>query len=140
MCSYLFIYLLFKVEHLHKHIVMNDCPRTAQLVNTMKIPDVRHQNVCVICHDEYKTFDKVCWASSSDRTHVFHEDCIVRWLTCLGWMSMKTLRRSENMNDEEKCLNYYLECPCAEGSLYAGISLSRSDKLLLKNNQLLLLV
>ncbi len=80
------------------------------------IPETRNvPNLCVICHEEYKTADKVCWASSSDCTHVFHEECIVRWLTRLGWMKLKEQKELENMADKDKCLNYDLDCPMCRG-------------------------
>jgi len=73
----------------------NDTPKTRNV-----------PNLCVICHEEYAVSDKVCWASSVDCTHVFHEECIVRWLTSLGWMKLKEQKEPENMIEEEKCLNY----------------------------------
>lgn len=73
-------------------------------------------NLCIICHDTYETNDKVCWASSSDCTHVFHEECIVRWLTSLGWMKLKEQKEPESLIEEEKCLNYDLECPMCRGT------------------------
>jgi hypothetical protein len=76
------------------------------ILETRNVP-----NLCVICHEEYVVSDKVCWASSVDCTHVFHEECIVRWLTSLGWMKLKEQKEPENMIEEEKCLNYDLECP-----------------------------
>lgn len=86
------------------------------------------QNLCVICHEEYKTSDRVCWASSSDCSHVFHEECIVRWLTRLGWMKLKKQSiEVENMVDEDKCLNYDLDCPMCRGQFICKNHLSSKN-------------
>ena len=87
-------------------------------------------NLCVICHEDYSPFDKVCWASSEDCTHVFHEECIVRWLTSLGWMKLKGQNNDEpeNMIEEEKCLNYDLECPMCRGEFICKESIMNKKK------------
>ncbi len=92
------------------------------------IPETRNvPNLCVICHEEYKTADKVCWASSSECTHVFHEECIVRWLTRLGWMKLKEQKELENMADKDKCLNYDLDCPMCRGKFICKSHLSKNS-------------
>lgn len=93
----------------------NDTDNTSETATSLNgIPETRNvPNLCVICHEEYEASDKVCWASSSDCTHVFHEECIVRWLTSLGWMKLKEQKvEPENISS---CLNYDLECPMCRG-------------------------
>lgn len=91
------------------------------------IPETRNvPNLCVICHEEYKMTDKVCWASSSECTHVFHEECIVRWLTRLGWMKLKEQKELENMADKDKCLNYDLDCPMCRGKFICKNHLTKN--------------
>ena len=69
-------------------------------------------NICVICHEDYNISDEVCWSSNQECIHVFHKDCMVSWLTSLGWMKLKEQKESKNMMLEDKCLDYYdLECP-----------------------------
>mmetsp|Transcript_10598 Transcript_10598/g.15989 ORF Transcript_10598/g.15989 Transcript_10598/m.15989 type:complete len:266 (-) Transcript_10598:117-914(-) len=92
----------------------NETDNTSETSSLNDIPDTRNvPNLCVICHEEYETSDKVCWASSSDCTHVFHEECIVRWLTSLGWMKLKEQKEPQK---EDNCLNYDLECPMCRGT------------------------
>jgi len=106
----------------------NDTDNTSEITNlTNDIPETRNvPNLCIICHDEYELSDKVCWASSSDCTHVFHEECIVRWLTSLGWMKLKEHKQPESMIEEEKCLNYDLECPMCRGHFICKENVSKS--------------
>mmetsp|Transcript_2529 Transcript_2529/g.3600 ORF Transcript_2529/g.3600 Transcript_2529/m.3600 type:complete len:187 (+) Transcript_2529:648-1208(+) len=100
---------------------------TTETTSLNDIPETRNvPNLCVICHEEYKVADKVCWASSSECTHVFHEECIVRWLTRLGWMKLKEQQELENMNDKDKCLNYDLDCPMCRGKFICKNHLSKN--------------
>ncbi|KAL7496485.1 hypothetical protein ACHAWT_007165 [Skeletonema menzelii] len=92
------------------------------ILETRNVP-----NLCAICHDEYEMSDKVCWASSNDCTHVFHEECIVRWLTRLGWMKLKGQEMElARMIDEDKCLNYNLDCPMCRGQFICKDHLSKN--------------
>jgi len=67
---------------------------------------------CAICHEEYKLTEKICYSSNSKCTHVFHEHCIADWLVSLGWMKLKEQKVHESLMDEQKLLNYDLDCPC----------------------------
>jgi len=72
---------------------------------------------CAICLGEYSPSEIVSWSSSPHCTHVFHEECIVRWLVTLGKRSGKYhAHRPPNDGTEAEegmeMLNYDLECPC----------------------------
>ena len=107
----------------------NGTDATNKTTNLDGIPETRNvPNLCAICHEEYMTCDKVCWASSSDCSHVFHEECIVRWLTRLGWMKLKKQSiELEKMIDEDKCLNYDLDCPMCRGQFICKDHLSSKN-------------
>mmetsp|Transcript_8193 Transcript_8193/g.12825 ORF Transcript_8193/g.12825 Transcript_8193/m.12825 type:complete len:269 (+) Transcript_8193:262-1068(+) len=101
--------------------------KTGATTSLNDLPETRNvPNLCVICYEEYKITDKVCWASSSDCTHVFHEECIVRWLTKLGWMKLKERKEPENMADKDKCLNYDLDCPMCRGKFICKNHVSKN--------------
>lgn len=108
----------------------NATERTSNTTGTTSLNDISETrnvpNLCVICYEEYKMADKVCWASSSDCIHVFHEECIVRWLTKLGWMKLKEQKEPENMADKDKCLNYDLDCPVCRGKFICKNDLSKN--------------
>jgi hypothetical protein len=106
----------------------NGTDATNKTTSLNDIPETRNvPNLCVICHEEYTMSDKVCWASSSDCSHVFHEECIVRWLTRLGWMKLKKQSMElEKMIDEDKCLNYDLDCPMCRGQFICKDNLSKN--------------
>jgi len=39
---------------------------------------------CCICFENYHIGDKVVWSSNPNCPHVFHEDCILAWLSKMG--------------------------------------------------------
>ena len=80
--------------------LITSCDTNKSTSETRNVP-----NICVICHEDYTIPDEVCWSSNQQCIHVFHKDCMVSWLTCLGWMKLKELK------EVEKCLDYDLECP-----------------------------
>ena len=66
---------------------------------------------CAICLTKYEISDRVCWSSNSECSHMFHEDCMMRWLVALGRKGSKRKRYSANPS-ERKMLDYALACPC----------------------------
>lgn len=74
---------------------------------------------CAICLSEYEVSDEVCWSSYSHCTHVFHKDCIAKWLVSLGRRKSK-MRRFTRTPGEKRLLDYQLECPCCRQEFIAG--------------------
>jgi len=66
---------------------------------------------CAVCLQEFEDGERVAWSANSDCSHVFHEDCIVRWLVSLGRTKAKTQRFSDEPT-ESQLLGYDMECPC----------------------------
>ncbi|KAL7533876.1 hypothetical protein ACHAXR_005503 [Thalassiosira sp. AJA248-18] len=71
--------------------------------------DVPH--FCAICLGEYEISETISWSSNPECTHVFHQECIVKWLNTLGRKLSKYQRFSENPSATQ-LLNYRLQCPC----------------------------
>jgi hypothetical protein len=46
-----------------------------------KTRDRKVSSVCSICLSAYQVNDEVSWSANKTCPHVFHEDCIVDWLT-----------------------------------------------------------
>mmetsp|Transcript_14562 Transcript_14562/g.26267 ORF Transcript_14562/g.26267 Transcript_14562/m.26267 type:complete len:495 (-) Transcript_14562:100-1584(-) len=67
---------------------------------------------CAICLGEYSPSEPISWASNPDCTHVFHQECIVKWLNTLGRKTSKYQRFSDDPPSVVQLLNYGLECPC----------------------------
>ncbi|KAL7531262.1 hypothetical protein ACHAXR_003941 [Thalassiosira sp. AJA248-18] len=66
---------------------------------------------CAVCLMEFSITERICWASNSACTHVFHEDCILQWLIYLGRKRSKRHTFPRNPSDK-KLLDYDLACPC----------------------------
>ena len=66
---------------------------------------------CVICLTKYEISGRVCWSSNSKCSHMFREDCMLRWLVALGRKCSKRKRFSKNPS-ERKLLDFELACPC----------------------------
>ena len=66
---------------------------------------------CAVCLAKYEPSERVCWASNSECSHVFHEQCILQWLVSLG--RRKTMGQQFDKNSsEEELMKYQPECPC----------------------------
>eukprot|EP00573_Skeletonema_grethae_P007760 CAMPEP_0201696342 /NCGR_PEP_ID=MMETSP0578-20130828/8041_1 /ASSEMBLY_ACC=CAM_ASM_000663 /TAXON_ID=267565 /ORGANISM="Skeletonema grethea, Strain CCMP 1804" /LENGTH=262 /DNA_ID=CAMNT_0048182325 /DNA_START=261 /DNA_END=1045 /DNA_ORIENTATION=+ len=65
---------------------------------------------CAICLSEFEKCDRVCWSSNAECNHVFHEDCILQWLTSSGKKRSMSQIFTRNPTDEELLKNEF--CPC----------------------------
>jgi hypothetical protein len=75
----------------------------------------RVTNGCAVCLCEYEKGDRVTWASNSDCTHVFHEECILNWLLASG--RKKQRRRHNNPREStgdpiRDVTTFPMICPC----------------------------
>jgi hypothetical protein len=66
---------------------------------------------CAVCLTEYEISHRVCWSSNSECSHIFHEDCMLRWLVALGREHSRRKRFSTNPS-ERKLLDFEMICPC----------------------------
>mmetsp|Transcript_388 Transcript_388/g.641 ORF Transcript_388/g.641 Transcript_388/m.641 type:complete len:331 (-) Transcript_388:54-1046(-) len=65
---------------------------------------------CAICLSEYEECDRVCWSSNIECSHVFHEDCVLQWLTSSGKKRSMSQHFTEHPTDAELLKNEF--CPC----------------------------
>eukprot|EP00574_Skeletonema_japonicum_P000675 CAMPEP_0201738874 /NCGR_PEP_ID=MMETSP0593-20130828/45481_1 /ASSEMBLY_ACC=CAM_ASM_000672 /TAXON_ID=267983 /ORGANISM="Skeletonema japonicum, Strain CCMP2506" /LENGTH=301 /DNA_ID=CAMNT_0048233105 /DNA_START=96 /DNA_END=1001 /DNA_ORIENTATION=- len=65
---------------------------------------------CAICLSEYEKCDRVCWSSNIECSHVFHEDCVLQWLTSSGKKRSMSQHFTEHPTDAELLKNEF--CPC----------------------------
>ena len=65
---------------------------------------------CAVCLSEFTKGDQVCWSSNANCTHVFHENCILQWLTSSGKKRSTSQIFTKNPSDEELLRGEF--CPC----------------------------
>lgn len=66
---------------------------------------------CAVCLGEYAISETISWSSNPHCTHVFHQECIIKWLNTLGRKMTKYHRFGDDPSVLQ-LLNYKLECPC----------------------------
>ena len=72
---------------------------------------------CAICLASYEPHDKISWSSNEACTHVFHNECILIWLSTLGKKWSRSQQFSANPELKE-LLGYSLECKFGFHTLY----------------------
>jgi hypothetical protein len=74
-------------------------------------------NGCAICLCEFGAGDRVTWSATNNDPHVFHEDCMLKYLLSVG---AKTARRRQSAQNEnspyrdpvEAATDFLMLCPC----------------------------
>ena len=74
-------------------------------------------NGCAICLCEFGSGDRVTWSATDNDPHVFHEDCMLKYLLAVG---AKTARRRQRIQQEqnpyrdpvEAATDFLMLCPC----------------------------
>ena len=89
-----------------KHKEMEN-PKEGTLVSELRAVPI----FCAVCLMKYEISDRVCWSSNSECSHMFHEDCMLRWQMVLGRKHSRRKRFSANPS-EKKLLDFALTCPC----------------------------
>lgn len=74
-------------------------------------------NGCAICLCEFEADDRVSWSATSGDPHVFHEDCMMRYLLSVGAKAGSRRRQSlldaEAVEDPVKAaVDFPMLCPC----------------------------
>jgi len=81
---------------------------------------------CAICLGEFDISETISWASNSDCTHVFHQECIIQWLSTLG----KKISKYQRFSDDPsvlQLLNYKLECPSCRQDFISKLALDDDE-------------
>ena len=81
---------------------------------------------CAICLGEFEISEKISWSSNHECTHVYHQDCIVKWLNTLGRKQCKYQRITDDMSVLQ-LLNYGLECPCCRQDFVSKLVLVEDE-------------
>jgi hypothetical protein len=82
---------------------------------------------CAICLGEYAPSETITWSSNPDCTHVFHQECIIKWLNTLGRKSPKYHLFSADPSVSQ-LLNYQLECPCCRQEFIGKVVLENGEE------------
>jgi hypothetical protein len=72
-------------------------------------------NGCSICLCNVAVEEKLTWSSNASCSHIFHHDCIVRWLLTVGRKEQtRQLTQNSNMTDEhlDMICKFPMLCPC----------------------------
>jgi hypothetical protein len=85
-------------------------------------------NGCSICFCEYVTKDRVTWASNPECSHVFHEDCALKWFMAVGKKELRRRRREgtelSKMDPVEQVKDFPIVCPCCRQTF---VSVSKEE-------------
>ena len=86
-------------------VTINNSTNQKQPIKKRRVPIF-----CAICLSEYAKYDRVCWSSNNECSHVFHESCILQWLISSGKKRSMNHQFTRHPNDKELLRNEL--CPC----------------------------
>ncbi len=94
-----------------ENITTNNKTQQNEQLKKDKMAEKRNVPIsCAICLTEYEKCDRVCWSSNAECTHVFHEDCILQWLTSSGKKRSMSQYFTKHPTDAKLLENEF--CPC----------------------------
>eukprot|EP00521_Asterionellopsis_glacialis_P007364 CAMPEP_0195288452 /NCGR_PEP_ID=MMETSP0707-20130614/5115_1 /TAXON_ID=33640 /ORGANISM="Asterionellopsis glacialis, Strain CCMP134" /LENGTH=299 /DNA_ID=CAMNT_0040348323 /DNA_START=229 /DNA_END=1128 /DNA_ORIENTATION=+ len=70
---------------------------------------------CAICLCEYEEGETVTWAANTECHHVFHGECIMKWLLAVGRKKRRRTEdeeNTENLDPVKEETNFPMLCPC----------------------------
>lgn len=71
---------------------------------------------CAVCLSQFCPKERITWSSNAECSHVFHQDCLLRWFQAVGHKHQeKQLRLCPSMTEEEAiqlCFKFPKLCPC----------------------------
>jgi hypothetical protein len=71
---------------------------------------------CAICLSEYEAGDRIIWSATADDPHVFHEDCMFKYLVSVGRKASRQRRgqedRGPNQDPMTVATDFPTLCPC----------------------------
>ncbi len=82
---------------------------------------------CAVCLSEFEKCDRVCWSSNANCSHVFHEKCILQWLTSFGKKRSTSQIFTKNPSDEELLRDEFCPC-CRQEFICVEVALLRSEE------------
>jgi hypothetical protein len=91
-------------------------------------------NECPICLCSYAIGDRITWSATESDPHVFHEECILKYLISLGSKVLRprdTLTSESNGNRTTVTLDFDMLCPCCRQpfiSSNSSVILATNDK------------
>ena len=74
-------------------------------------------NGCAICLCEFEAGERVTWSATDKDPHVFHEECMMNYLLCVGSKASRRRRRHQEDQDPdqdpvEAATDFPMLCPC----------------------------
>ena len=102
-------------------------------------------NGCAICLCEFEAGERVTWSATDKDPHVFHEECMMNYLLCVGSKASRRRRRHQEDQDPdqdpvEAATDFPMLCPCcrqqfvSKGPLSAEVTPQSSGEEVIGNS------
>lgn len=87
-------------------------------------------NGCAICLSEFEVEDRVTWSANAECLHVFHEDCLLKWMLSVGRKSREQQLNDANSQQDavEAATDFPMLCPCCRQQFISTTRDSESDQ------------